>query len=233
MTRPRKSAPKGLGRVPHWDPQNDAYRIRDVLPSLAPRRAAAAQRTQRYWDDRAWWGDQGATNACTAYSLVAFMADGPVTHRARPIMEPAELYRRIQTIDVNEGRDFGPDGGATMLAQQKAAKALGWIGEYRWGTTLEELVQTVLDVSPVLIGVNWYSDMLTPDRRGWIRVAGPLVGGHAIVVNGVNTKSATLRLKNSWSQLWGKRGHCYLSFDDMDRLIREDGEVVLAREMKS
>src|SRR5690349_10278111 len=102
----------GLGRVPAYDARNERFRIR--APALEP----APTITQRYWNDSAWHGDQGATSQCTAYSLLHFMADGPVTHRgANPMTAPDALYRLIQSVDRSEGRDYGPDGGATMLAQ--------------------------------------------------------------------------------------------------------------------
>ena len=58
-----------------------------------------------------------------------------------------------------------------------------------------------------------------------------LAMGHAIVCNGVNTTTGLVRLKNSWGTSWGREGHAYLSFADLERLIAEDGEVVLPREL--
>src|SRR5690348_9608547 len=123
----------GLGRVPHYDSRNERYRIRALVA------APPVSITSRYWNDSGLWLDQGHTSQCTAYSLLHLMADGPVTHAVRPLMPPADVYERIQHVDRAEGRDYGPDGGATMLAQSKAALALGWYGEYRWGYTLEEM----------------------------------------------------------------------------------------------
>lgn len=239
--RTRKGAPttpsgRGLGRVPHWDPRNERFLIRDVLPRLAARRSAIdaipAQRVQRYWSPR-WTGDQGATSHCTAFSLLTFMADGPVTHRAHaPMMDPDALFTAIRAVDLEEGRDYGTDGGATMLAQQKAATRLGWVGEYRWGTTIEDLIDTVLNVSPVILGIEWLDGMFSPDHKGRIRATGAVAGGHAIECNGVNTKTEMIRLHNSWGTSWGNAGSCFIAFDDMRKLLADDAEIVLARELK-
>ena len=218
----------GLGRVPFYDSRNERFRIRAIAPAPAP------QITQRYWYDVGWQGDQMATSQCTAYSLLHYMADGPVTHpNLNPIRAPSQLYAAIQAKDRAEGRDYGVDGGATMLAQSKAAIALGWYGEYRWGYTLDELVNAILTTGPVILGINWYAGMMNPKPTGRVAVTGEIVGGHAIVANGVNVTKETIRLKNSWGLSYGLRGHCYLSFQDMNRLIAEDGEIVLPRELKT
>jgi hypothetical protein len=218
----------GLGRIPHYDPKNERFRIRAL--AIEPMPAI----TQRYWNDTAWHGDQGATSQCTAYSLLHYMADGPITHRsANPVSTPDATYRLIQSIDRSEGRDYGVDGGATMLAQSKAAVSVGWYGEYRWGYTVDECVRALLTSGPVILGINWYTGMFDPLPSGRLSVTGSLAGGHAIVANGVNTVQETVRLKNSWGRDWGSSGHATLSFADLNRLSAEDGEVVLPREMKT
>jgi hypothetical protein len=194
--------------------------------------AAVTSVASRYHFANGWWGDQGATSQCTAYSLLHFMEDGPVTHHGpNPLEAPAAVYAAIQAIDRAEGRDYGVDGGATMLAQCKAALGRKWFGEYRWGYTLDELITAVLTAGPVLVGTNWYTGMFDPDDSDRVRVSGSLAGGHAYLINGVNRTTGLFRLKNSWGRTWARRGHAYLSFDDMARLILEDGEVVLAREL--
>lgn len=217
----------GLGRVPFYDPRNERFRIRALVRS-----ADTIPINSRYWYGNGFWGDQGATSECTAYSLVHYMEDGPITHAGpTPLAHPSVVYREIQAIDRAEGRDYGVDGGATMLAQCKAALARKWIGEYRWGYTLDELVAAVLTSGPVIVGTNWYDGMFTPDVSARVRVTGSIAGGHAYVINGVNRLTKYFRLKNSWSRSWGAKGYAYISFADMARLILEDGEIVLAREL--
>jgi C1A family cysteine protease len=75
--------------------------------------------------------------------------------------------------------------------------------------------------------------MFYPDRRGIIRVGGRLAGGHAYLINGVDTNKKLFRLKNSWGRNWGQYGSAYISFSDMERLIKEYGEICFATEISS
>ena len=44
---------------------------------------------------------------------------------------------------------------------------------------------------------------MCPDKNGVIKIGGRLSGGHAYVINGVDTKTKMFRLKNSWGKSWG------------------------------
>jgi C1A family cysteine protease len=57
------------------------------------------------------------------------------------------------------------------------------------------------------------------------------VGGHAYLINGMDVKRGLARGKNSWGRGWGKAGAFRIPLDDLDRLIREDGEACLALEV--
>jgi hypothetical protein len=241
----------GLGRTPHFDPRNLKYLIADVVSvtdderkaSIVAARArtvpADAQRaagvapgavTSRYFYDAAWWGDQGDSPACTAFALTHAMADGPVTHRGQnPIETPETVYAGIQAVDRAEGRYYSE--GATSLAMAQYAASRGWIGEYRWGYSLADFLAGI-KTGPVLLGINWYEGMDLPDRKhAMIRAIGRIRGGHEIVANGVDLDDGVVRLKQSWGREWGKRGHAYLPFEDLERLIAEDGDVLAFREL--
>lgn len=213
----------GLGRLPAPDSRDASYPLRAMVPTTTDRK-------YRYWYPNGWWGDQGRTSQCVAYSWTHWLEDGPITHKGpAPIVEPASVYNDAQVVDEWPGENYN---GTSVRAGAKVLADRGLIGEYLWAWDLETVVRTILDVGPVVVGTNWYSDMFEPSQ-GIIKVSGYVAGGHAYLLNGVNRNKGMIRLKNSWGRDWGSRGHAYISFEDMDRLVKEDGEACLALEFPS
>lgn len=191
----------------------------------------STRRIFRYWWDNGWWGDQGRTPQCVAYSWVHWLEDGPVPQSGvAPIVKPSVLYKRAQQLDEWPGEDYE---GTSVRGGAKALKEWGFISQYRWTNTIDVLISAVLELGPVVVGTNWYADMSYPNRSGVIAATGELVGGHAYVLNGVNRRTFQFRGKQPWGRDWGKDGHFYVSFKDMQRLIEDEyGEACLAMEMQ-
>lgn len=212
----------GFGRLPSSD-----ERDRRFLISAAVDRP---DREYRYWWSGGWWGDQGPLPHCVGYAWTHWLEDGPVTHKGQaPIVNPAELYRAAQRVDEWPGESYD---GTSVRAGAKILQEMGLIAEYRWGWDLDSLVAALLAEGPVVVGTWWYAGMMGADEKGFVRATGRRLGGHAYLVNGVNVRERRLRLKNSWGRSWGQNGHAWISFDDMERLITEDGEVCLALERR-
>lgn len=216
-----------LGRQSIKDERDKNYLITDHLL----RRITKNKLTSRYWDDSVWWGDQGNTPQCVGYAWAHWLNDGPVYHKGpKPKLPPSLIYENAQKLDIWPGENYDGTsvrGGAKFLQNQRL------IRNYYWGFNLQTLVDTVLNLGPVVVGTNWYYGMFFPNQAGLIRLSGPLAGGHAYVVNGVATNSQMFRIKNSWGQGWGQSGHAYISFRDMQRLIQEEGEICLATEIRT
>lgn len=158
-----------------------------------------------------------------------WLSDGPTYQQAPyPVVKPATLYRECQQLDDEPGEAYD---GTTVRGGAKALRARGFVGRFLWAFTLDAVVATVLEIGPVVVGVPWYADMMDPTKGGLIRARGDLLGGHALVVNGANSETGMLRLKNSWGKSWGDNGRAFISFDDFERLLKEDGEACLAQEV--
>lgn len=214
-----------LGRVHIPDERDKNFPMKGVLPNKAP------SITYKYWWANGWWGDQQRTPHCVAYSWIHWLEDGGVTQQSAPapILDPTSLYNQCQRQDEWYGENYD---GTSVRAGAKVLQEKGFIKEYRWSTDIEEVVDALLTKGPVMLGVNWYFDMYFPDKKGKIKVGGKIYGGHAVEANGVNTKTKMIRIKNSWGQDWGRNGHAYISFDDLQRLLNENGECCLATEIK-
>ena len=213
-----------LGRVHIPDSRDKNYPISKALPP----KGSAPEREYRYWWDSAWWGDQGYLPHCVAFSWVHWLEDGPITHfyknrdfdpsylnesrheKHQPLFNPASIYNEAQKIDEWVGEDYD---GTSVRAGAKILRQLGVVSEFRWASTLDEVVQTVLHLGPMVVGTWWYSDMFYPDKNGLIKATGHKAGGHAYVITGVNVKKQRFRIKNSW-------GRC---FDDQTEILTESG----------
>jgi hypothetical protein len=189
------------------------------------------ERTSRYWFTGGWWGDQGEMPYCVAFAWAHWLEDGPVTQPGNaPIVIPADLYAAAQEVDEWPGTAYD---GTSVRAGAKVLQTHGFVQSYQWAFSIDEAIRTLLHLGPMVIGVNWYDSMFEPDEAGFVDVSGPVAGGHAVKLDGVNTKRGLFRIKNSWGREWGNNGFAYISFEDFERLLREDGEACIAIEVKA
>lgn len=212
-----------LGRLYAPDPRDKKF-------SVSALGAPQSERMYRYWNADGWWGDQGMTSECVAYSWCAWLEDGPITQPGLlKAMEPHALYVEAQKVDEWEGEAYD---GTSVRAGAKVLRAAGLIEGYYWATTLNQVVQSLLELGPLVVGTSWYDEMFDIDEAGFLNIGGEIVGGHAYKLDGVNVKRKVFRMKNSWGRNWGHNGFALLSFDDFDRLLSEEGEACIAREIK-
>ena len=215
----------GLGRRHAPDPRDGTYLMRAAIPPQTTK-------TRRFWWAGGAWLDQGATSTCVGHAWAHWVEDGPVTHPGD--IDPFAIYREATALDEWSQNDNGDiHFGTSVRAAAKALRARTVISSYLWAWDADTVVRALLETGPVVVGTNWYRSMFAPDEDGVLSLDGPVVGGHAYLLNGVNTTRGLVRIKNSWSRGWAKRGHAYLRIEDLDRLIREDGEACLAVEAPS
>ena len=211
-----------LGRIASKDERDNTFLLRKLVPPPT--------RTSRYWNNNGWNGNQQSSSACVGFSFAKWIEDGPVTHKGiAPIIDPYLIYDEAQKLDPWK---HTPHEGTDVRSGAKYLQSIGAISSYQWAWDLQTMINCVLMNGPVVIGVNWYNGMFTPNSEGLIKLSGNLEGGHAIVCNGANTKTKLFRLGNSWGLDWGIKGHCFISFDDVERLISEDGEICMGVENK-
>jgi hypothetical protein len=214
-----------LGREYVPDERDHKYSINNILT------AAPVRITNKYWDANGWWGNQGNTPQCVGYAWAHWLEDGPVPQSGiGPIIPPKVIYENAQRVDEWAGENYA---GTSVRGGVKYLQSVGKVSSYYWGFNLTTLINSVLNLGPVVVGTNWYNGMFYPNRNGLIKISGRIAGGHAYVINGVNTVTRLFRIKNSWGQSWGQSGHAYISFTDMERLIRERGEICFAVEIGS
>jgi len=216
-----------LGRLIIKDSRDNKYQISSLLPKKMP------GITYKYWWTNGWWGNQGQTPHCVAFSWTHWLASGPITQKSSrkggvAPFDTTYLYNEAQKVDKWEGENYN---GTSVRAGASILKTNGFISGYNWAWDIDTTVNALLILGPVVVGTWWTYDMFFPNKKGIITANGQKMGGHAYLLDGVNVNKKMIRLKNSWGRNWGKKGFAYISFDDMDKLIKDQGEVCLATEI--
>ena len=191
------------------------------------------------------YNDQGYEGAC-----VGFAWSHELTARPKVIPTDAEyalrIYRRARQLDPWPGEDYS---GTSVLAGVKAVQEIvnkygkSLITEYRWAFGIQDVLRVIGFMGPVVLGIDWYENMYEPDARFFIRPTGEVVGGHAILANGVKIvkKNSALeadwdnvdldksfvRLHNSWGQGYGLGGDAFITVRDLDTLLKNGGEACI------
>jgi len=216
-----------LGRFSKPDVRDKQFLISSMLPKKLP------GIDYKYWWTNGWWGNQGYKPQCVAYSWAHWLAAGPITQKSSrkggvAPYDTAYLYNEAQKIDRWPGEDYD---GTSVRAGVKVLQSAGYIKGYNWSWDIDTTVNALLTLGPVVVGTWWLRDMFYPNEKGIIKATGNKLGGHAYLLDGVNVKKKLIRIKNSWGRDWGKKGFAYISFDDMDKLIKDYGEVCMANEI--
>ncbi len=218
-----------LDRVPELDERSRMY---PLLTALSDQ-----QREITIPPSRSWYMpitlDQGQQGACVGFGWSYELAGYPVRIYGVDNAFAREIYTTARRdYDEWPGEDYS---GTSVLAGAKAVTARGYLLDYLWGFSLDDLVRALAYKGPVVVGVNWYTGMFEPESDGRIRPTGQIEGGHCIVARQVRTPSfwvtaqrRRIGLRNSWGPNWGPLGpDCYMTWDDMERLLNEGGEACL------
>lgn len=219
-------------RVLDWRSQHDErsrdYPVRSILPDTVPLRA-------RMWQEGIVL-DQGAEGACVGFGWTAELLAEPFTPNPQPSLDSAQraalrYYKLAQKADDWEGENYS---GTSVLAGARIMKQYGYIEQYRWCFSVEDLRDAVIFEGPAVIGVPWYEGMYQTRPDGLVAIGGNQVGGHCILVTGYNPsmqfgdeKFEVFRWRNSWGASYGLNGSGYVKIEDMKNLLSGVGEACI------
>jgi hypothetical protein len=170
--------------------------------------------------------DQGSTPQCVAFAGYKYLTAGPVRNTKLPFT-PAQLYKLAQQNDEWPGENYD---GTSVRGLFKYLNKAGYIPRYEWTFDIDTLIAQILTVGPLVVGTDWYSGMMEPDKKNLIHVTGSIEGGHGWVIHGCNKKKRLFRMINSWDG-WGENGMAWISFDDFEKLLKAQGEACTATEL--
>lgn len=213
-----------LGRLISPDSRDADYPMHLALSILPPR---ATSGETRFWNTGPVL-DQKNTNHCVGFSMRSFLDAAP--YRTRGGATGDEIYYTATELDEIPGSRT--EDGTSIRAGVKALQQYGHIQQYVWAYDAETIAQFILTQGTVVVGTNWYNNMFNPVAAdGYlIHPTGSIVGGHAYHIIGADRNQRIFKIKNSWSAQWGQKGFAYLGFNDLNRLLSENGEAVAALE---
>ena len=211
-----------LDRQVKFDEKSRSFPIRELLSD--------GRLSNKHWKCEAHL-DQGSEGACVGFAWTHEL--NAVPFRVRVITNTAKtIYYAAQQWDVWEGTNYD---GTSVLAGAKVVHSLGHMPEYRWAFGIDDVLRTLSEHGPVVLGVNWYEGMFdTTD--GFIAPTGQLAGGHAILAKGVQFRERKgfwcedlpepiIRLHNSWRTSWGVDGDAFILASDLAILLSQQGEA--------
>lgn len=214
-----------LDRLISFDPASRTFPIRGLLE------AAEVKSFRSYTWSVPISLNQGNQGACVGFGWSHELAARPVPV---PLISDAfareTIYWEAQKLDDWPGGSY-PDAmpqyeGTAVLAGAKVVQSLGYMREYRWAFGLDDVRLALGYAGPVVLGLNWYKDMFAPQGDGRITPTGDLAGGHCLLAYSVSERLKLVKLWNSWGHDWWQGGSwCYLTFDDLDKLLHQQGEA--------
>lgn len=210
-------AARRLGRHVQFDERSRRFPATSLVPK-------GAKLTSKLWARAAPALDQGDVGSCTGEGAAGLLLTAPFS-KARVSQQTAlAIYSRATRMDPFPGSYPAEDTGSTVLAAMRATVKMGLAKGYRWCFGLQDVLKVLSNVGPVEVGVNWYEGF-DDVVDGRVQVAGEVRGGHAFELLGINTTTRTVTAINSWGSEWGDGGRFTFSWDDLDRLLHEEGEA--------
>ncbi len=213
--------PNGTGRLHIPDERDKKFLL--TLPPKVKHEAARIE--SRYWITRGEAFDQGNTSQCVSYAWQRYLSTNPVVNKPLDF-EP--FYNECQTIDQWPGEDYD---GTSVRAGASLLRDKGYGPKYQWAFDFDTALDHILTTGPMVFGTTWTWDMFFPNEKGVITPGGYAGYGHAYMVLGASRRRQQGRIINSWGA-WGQKGRAWISFDHLDKLVKDNGEACMFVEQR-
>jgi len=177
--------------------------------------------------------NQGNVGACTANAAIGLLGTDPF-FETLPLVLPYSLdeagaLKLYSDEEVFDGEGTYPPndvGGSGLSVSSVIANAFLTSGTQHTFSANDAL--KALSKTPVLFGTNWYNSMFNPASDGKLTIGGGgIAGGHELLIREIDAPNERVWLDNSWDISWGIQGRCYISFEDFNTLLNEDGDITI------
>jgi hypothetical protein len=228
--------PQLLGRTVEHDPRNKDH-------PFPVRRLAKP--VNRNWTCGAPILDQGEIGSCEGNTAAEWLNCSKNLQLRRQfwvkqnkqfastyLYEPwaVKFYSKATALDNDDIPGVYPpeDTGTSAVGIAKSMQSFGAISSYQWTFGWDHFLAAI-DQGPVMLGTNWYSGMFDPDSRGYVNISGSVDGGHAYLARSIDFQNQRVRCRNHWTSDWGLAGEFWLKFPTLQRLLVEEGDVLVPR----
>lgn len=175
-----------------------------------------------------------ALGSCTGNATVGVLGTDPFFTTMPPGIELDEayaveaIYSQATALDSFPGQWRPDDTGSSGPAAAKAALRAGLISGYQHTFSFDAFLRA-LAVTPVMVGVKWWSSMDTPDSNAVITIApgAYLRGGHEFEVFELDMENKLVGMDNSWGESWGRGGKARIPFSTMEQLLADGGDATV------
>lgn len=172
---------------------------------------------------------------CTGFAVTMEAAARPMPVFGDPVHGHVDLaavtatavdvYHRARLLDEWPGEDYD---GSSVTGAMEAGRERHWYNVYRWafGDPEVRAGDAILAIGyhgPVVVGANWYNDMFTADRDGYLHPSGGVAGGHAFLLSAYSKIRDAVWTPNSW----GGEGQGWIRRHDLATLLADDGEACI------
>lgn len=178
--------------------------------------------------------DEGSCVLQTMAELVSFTEHWRTLtplQQQRLLADPQEMiriwYRWTSRRDPFPGEWEPSDTGTDGNTGAKCTVEYGYSKGYVHALGIEEAF-TLLNHAPVGIGGVWMSSFDRPDTEGIIRwpSTASVRGGHEWIATGRDNARGLTKARNTWGLGYGKQGIFYVPDEVLDRVLREDGDII-------
>jgi hypothetical protein len=198
--------------------------------------------------------NQGQEGACVGASLAGKSSAEHRRHfKTLGHYDWQWIYDEAKKIDPWPGEDYegtSTDAGLQVLKNEGATLqedgvSKFQVAEYRWATNVEDLLDALCFIGPVVIGMDWWSNFDRPVKHpfpgqtlnhyfiGESSDLGYIRGGHAILINGykrLTTGEEYVRFQNSWGTgyplVWMPR-------KTLEKLLADGAEAAIVTQISS
>lgn len=224
-----------MGRIQLHDPKSREHEfpIRKATRKLDVRHTLSAKHVDQFY-----------LGGCVGFSATNMLNTAMAVRSRKKYNSSLKVNFTNHYLDNNDGirnysestkRDpfsgeYPPsDDGSSAIGIMKFLVEIGIISGYDWTFTFDAFL-AALQIQPVLIGTNWYDDMMTTDDKGIVNsTALGDSGGHEYLGNAIKWSKKLIGCEQSWGQNpEGFKPTFYIPFDLAEELIiNQQGDVAV------